>query len=123
MTPVVRKRLLIAVMAVGAVVLLGRFDPEKTVWFPKCVLVQTTGIYCPGCGTSRALHALMEGRVADALRMNALMIVALPLLATMFIRPEWFRRPWIGWTAFGVLLGYAILRNLPMWPFHLLAPH
>lgn len=123
MSPVIRKRLLIGIVAAGCLLVLSRVDPERATWFPKCILTQTTGLYCPGCGTSRALHALTEGRVTDALRMNMLMILALPLLVTMACKPEWFMRAWIGWTAFGVLLSYAILRNLPMWPFHLLAPH
>ena len=58
--------LLIAIAAAGALLVISRVDPERAAWFPKCLVTQTTGLYCPGCGTSRALHALTEGRVADA---------------------------------------------------------
>ena len=31
--------------------------------------------------------------------------------------------PWLAWSLVGVLIVFTILRNLPWWPFTLLAPH
>lgn len=39
-----------------------------------------TGLKCPGCGTQRAIHALLHGDVVTALRFNALLPVSIPLL-------------------------------------------
>lgn len=33
---------------------------------PKCFLYQYFGIYCPGCGGSRALKALLEGKIFES---------------------------------------------------------
>jgi hypothetical protein len=34
--------------------------------YPRCLLKVATGIDCPGCGGTRALHALLHGDVAGA---------------------------------------------------------
>ena len=56
-------------------------DPEETSGFPRCPVFALTGWRCPGCGTARALHAALHGRLAEALRLNAALPVALALLA------------------------------------------
>lgn len=51
----------------------------------RCLIKQYTGVPCPGCGSMRAAYALLEGRVGDALRLNALAVVAYLLLAVMLL--------------------------------------
>ena len=113
--------------------LLFRFDPAGSPFFPKCLTYTLTGLYCPGCGTARALHQLAHGHVGKALRLNPLMVLALPFLAYGLISdlvwwvkgrplPHVFMRPaWI-WLIFWVLIAYTLLRNLPYYPLTLLAP-
>ncbi len=50
---------------------LGRF-------YPLCPFHENFGVLCPGCGATRALAALLHGRVADAIRLNALFVLLLP---------------------------------------------
>lgn len=38
------------------------FDVEK--WMYPCVFYRLSGLYCPGCGGTRAVKALLEGRLA-----------------------------------------------------------
>ena len=45
----------LAVMAVVYFV----FDPTTTRLFPKCAFYALTGFKCPGCGSQRAIHALL----------------------------------------------------------------
>ena len=53
-----------AVAAAGAWV-LQRVDPNAAGSpLPGCVFYQFTGLYCPGCGMTRALHALVHGDLA-----------------------------------------------------------
>lgn len=59
------------------------FDPAGSVWFPRCPFLVLTGFRCPGCGSQRALHALLHGEVAEAWRLNALLLLELPLMALL----------------------------------------
>ncbi|BCX49945.1 conserved hypothetical protein [Haloferula helveola] len=101
----------------------------------RCVLNDATGIHCPGCGMTRATHAALEGRFADAFRFNPLGVILLPI-ALLALVPEviaWVKGEPPKWRvpvgkrggiALAVLvIGFMVLRNLPWMPFRLLAPH
>ena len=49
----------------GATAFLYAVDPSRHAVYPQCLLYNTTGIYCAGCGATRAIHALLHGRVLD----------------------------------------------------------
>ena len=79
------RRSVIAMLEVAAVVVAGveiysTFDPSASRWFPRCPFLMLTGLKCPGCGTQRAIHALLHGDVLSALHFNALLPVSIPLL-------------------------------------------
>lgn len=118
--------------AAGAALVLSRLDPfARNSGLPPCPVHALTGLYCPGCGSTRCLHALLHGDLPLALAMNPLLVISLPLLGLMALnaagwRPVWLTplmrqlarpRLWL-W----VLPGYAVLRNLPWPPFTALAP-
>src|SRR5579872_6995396 len=67
------------VAALG-VVLLRTFDPATSGVFPPCPVRYLTGWYCPGCGSLRALHALLHGNLRQAWAMNPLTLIVLPYL-------------------------------------------
>lgn len=77
-----------AAVAGGAVVLIllaavyGIFDPSSHL-FPRCPFHALTGLDCPGCGSQRAVHALLHGDVVSAWHFNALLTASLPLLCVM----------------------------------------
>jgi hypothetical protein len=119
----------VGVLALG-VWLLRTFDPGAAgSLFPSCLFHDLTGWYCPGCGITRALHALVHFDLMRAFAMNALLVVCLPLLAVMALQGFTHRallpaavsrvafngRVWIG-----ALLVFGIARNLPALDF--LAP-
>ena len=120
-----------AAAAVG-IWLLHTFDPNQANSpFPGCFFFLFTGWHCVSCGLTRALHALVHGDVPGAFSMNPLatgMLLLSPLLAAWKWgwRPDWMRplavvmaepKFWL------VLLpAYWIGRNLPWFPFTLLAP-
>lgn len=49
-------------------------------WMPGCMFHKVTGLDCPGCGMTRATHALLNGRLADAFRFNPVGMVVFPLV-------------------------------------------
>jgi len=116
---------LAAAFAVAGMVALGVlffFDPANSQLFPPCPIHWCTGLYCPGCGSLRAMHLLLQGNLMGALEMNPLMVISLPIMALLVIRPRWAYFKGLPWTAFIVLIVYGIFRNIQLWPFELLAP-
>ncbi len=100
---------------------------------PGCLLYQTTGYYCAGCGGTRCLVALAHGHVLEALSHNAMavglvpfyLLWALDLLICGFTNRHPFRIPFPVWAVVLLIVAvfaYSILRNLPWYPFTLLAP-
>ena len=69
------------------------FNPESTWWMPKCPTYVLTGLQCPGCGSQRAIFALLHGHFAEAFHYNAFMVVMAPLLIFIGI-VELNRRRW-----------------------------
>ena len=124
-----------AALAAGAgatALLLARVDPfVPGNGLPPCPLYALTGWYCPGCGSARCLHALLHGELALAFAMNPLLVLVLPVQAAMALNAAgWAPRGSAPvWRALGaargwlvLLVGYALLRNLPWPPFAWLAP-
>lgn len=79
-----------AVSAMAAVAaMLYRYPPETNAFYPQCPFHALTGLLCPGCGTTRALAALIRGHLADALHLNPLAVVLLPILAAYGVAAYW----------------------------------
>jgi hypothetical protein len=115
-----------------AAVALFCFDPTLYHFYPRCIFHSATGLMCPGCGSLRALHELLHGRVAAAFRFNPLLMACLPLLAGYVGASAWRRfhlqsaRPTLSpvwmWTFLAVVVLFGVLRNLPGEPFAMLRP-
>lgn len=105
------------VAAAGAWVLYT-FPPGAVSFYPPCIFHAATGLLCPGCGTTRALHQLLHGNVAEAFRLNpflfAVMLGALVASPSLIRgeRPSWLMKPWFAWTSLAVVLGWFVLRNV-----------
>ena len=76
---------LVALVSVAAGAVLYRFPPERYSFYPRCPVFRWTGWRCPGCGTTRALAALLHGKAAEALNQNALFVLLAPLLLAYFV--------------------------------------
>ena len=126
--------LLLAGGAALVLVLLAAFDPAQHAFFPKCAFYWATGLFCPGCGSQRAIHALLHGHVGAALGQNALVVLVLPYFGYVAVRrlreatggaPVRTGAPLPRAVALGlvaVVVGFMVLRNLPGAPFAWLAP-
>lgn len=76
-------RWLLAAAAIAAIVLYLLFDPSESSLAPKCMLHVVTGFECPGCGSQRMLHALLNGNFREAWHYNAFVMCLIPVLALM----------------------------------------
>ncbi|MEE0914808.1 MAG: DUF2752 domain-containing protein [Ruminococcus sp.] len=95
---------------------------SKNITLPMCIFYKYTGMYCAGCGETRAVNALLEGNVLLALRQNALIIIALLVAIILYIETilkvvfeKKFKSLILNykfmWTFLGFLFVYSILRN------------
>ncbi|WP_263358237.1 DUF2752 domain-containing protein [Acidicapsa ligni] len=74
-------------LIVSAAVVAGgvlRAHAPGALHLPSCPFHQFTGFYCPGCGSTRALHHLLNFEFAAALRCNFMFVVLSPFLALWF---------------------------------------
>lgn len=125
-------------VVIGAVLVFGllvvfAFDPAESSVFPPCPFKTLTGLYCPGCGSLRAVHQVLHGHFLAAIRLNPLMVVFVCTGVLIFIglrlkgkNAERLRRVLsgssIGWAVLVVIVVYWFCRNVPFYPFTLLGP-
>ena len=126
---------LCAVAAVAcAAVLLYFVAPEGAPFMPKCILNHFTGLYCPGCGGLRAMHALFHGRIIEAMSYNVFaVLVVVPLGSYTLLREAVYSitgkkvkgiefNTCMATILLWAVIVFTILRNLPFAPFNILAP-
>jgi hypothetical protein len=63
----------------GGLVIVYRFPPTEYSFYPRCPIYLATHWLCPGCGSTRALHALLHLDVQSALHYNALFALLFPV--------------------------------------------
>lgn len=126
MTTTVGKRkisvwiILCALALLAGVYLL--FDPAETVWMPKCPVHVLTGFDCPGCGSQRAFHALLNGDFEGMVRANALLVIFFPFILLTGVaelnKKRWPRlyraisQPAVIYSLLGLVIAWTILRNI-----------
>jgi hypothetical protein len=103
-------------------------DPNNTAsWYPQCPFKALTGLDCPGCGITRALHAGLTGHPGRALDHNALVIVMAVVGIVWFVvsrvrvsrgrPPLTLAKPARWGIAFGVAVAaFWVLRNVAWGP-------
>ena len=68
----------ILVLLGGLIVVYKLFNPEVTGIFPRCPVNYLTGLQCPGCGSQRSLHHLLNLDIPSAFSMNPLLVLSIP---------------------------------------------
>lgn len=64
------------VLGIGGPLLWGYLSLAEKGAFPPCMFQQHFGIYCPGCGGSRAVKALLQGHILQSLYYHPLVLYA-----------------------------------------------
>lgn len=125
--PASRKLAVLAgVSGLSVAVAAGLVNPTTST-LPQCPVHALSGLSCPGCGATRALHAIAGGDVVQALNHNAFFVVAVALLTWSWVvyvvrafapnthlkikSPFTYHKLWwVGALAIGV---FTVTRNLP----------
>lgn len=109
-------------------------DARYSAVFPKCPFFGLTGYLCPGCGAQRGISSLLHGNVIQAMHDNLLLVAGLPVVISVSVvnvlnfreAQKFIQRLIISTSfvqmAFGVVMLFWFLRNIPVYPFTLLAP-
>lgn len=121
----------VAAAVAAAATWVAAVDPDQPGHYPLCPFHAGTGLWCPGCGSLRAVHALTHGDLMAAVHRNVLLVAALPVVAYAWV--GWLRaaggarsgarlrvRTGHGYALVGLILAFGVLRNLPGFSF--LAP-
>lgn len=116
-----RDKVVLAVAAVlVAMCVYFYFDPSDNL-FPRCPFLVAIGYQCPGCGSQRAIHALLHGDIVSAWHFNAMLVVFIPLIVVLIVAefrrtraPHFYRlvnSAAVIWTSAAVLILWWIFRN------------
>lgn len=93
------------------------FDPSSG-WFPPCPFRAVTGLLCPGCGSQRAVHALLNADIASAWGYNPAFVLSLPLLAVLTMSVPFSplkrlrRSVWLPRVVLAAIVAWWVGRNL-----------
>ena len=112
------------VAGLGACAYIAAVDPNHSTAYPQCPTKLLTGIDCPMCGATRAVHSLLKGDVVGAMDHNLLFVLLLPALVYAFVawtstrlgrpmKPIPMSSPWVAVPLAAVMLAFAVVRNLP----------
>ena len=104
---------------------LLRFPPASYSFYPACPIYELLHLQCPGCGGTRAIAAVLHGEFSQAMHLNALLTLLLPVAAVYgFLRycrfaqrkPLRWPRPPIAviYAAFALAAVSTVIRNLPL---------
>lgn len=77
--------LLIFACVILVVLVYKKLNPLYSNIFPKCPFYYITGYKCPGCGSQRAIHELLNGNLKNAFSQNQLLVLSIPYIIFGFI--------------------------------------
>lgn len=112
-----------------ATLVVHLYDPHEPGSYGLCPLRLTTGLLCPFCGATRAVHAMTHGEWGQAMGLNPLVTLLAPL--TVLAWGLWVLRAARGrhtdfldrvgpvWALVIAIVAFGVLRNLPALQPHL----
>ncbi len=71
------------------ILLYKTYNPGSISYFPKCPFKEFTGLKCPGCGSQRSIHYLLNFEFLNAFKANAILVLSIPYLLLGFIFDIW----------------------------------
>jgi len=116
---------LVIIVFVPLLIIYGKLNPENSPLFPKCPFRILTSYECPGCGSQRAIHYLLNLKIGSAIQANALLVLSIPYILLLFLaellksKSKIFERLYkilygvkAIWTVFLIIVFWWFARNL-----------
>ena len=68
-------------LIIGILIITGYYFINKYLHlYIPCMINKITHLYCPGCGTTRMLFALLKGHIYEAFMYNQFVFILLPFI-------------------------------------------
>ena len=116
-------KIYLALFLIGSGILyLKVLSPALGISIP-CIFREITGLYCPGCGMTRASLALLDGDIYQSFRYNMLIFIIIPLLILFYVLEKRGKEKYsqvLMWGMLSITVLFGILRNFDV--FSWLAP-
>ena len=89
-----------------------------------CIFHRITKLYCPGCGMTRAIFALLNLNIKQAIRNNILVVLVMPFIVIYIINyayiwinnlkkdPSKIFPKWLWYTLLIITISFGIIRNI-----------
>ena len=69
--------IVVSIIAIIGLIMVKNHNPEEANFFIPCMFNKVTGLKCPGCGMTRAIHEILHFNFFQSIKYN---ILALPLV-------------------------------------------
>lgn len=86
--------------------------------FDGCFVRMLFGVYCPGCGGTRAVISLLHGRILESLWYHPVVLYTVVAFGYHLILR---RKPKVAWLfgALGIIVGNCLVKNILLLVFHI----
>lgn len=123
--------LMVVTSAVGMYVYF--FNPLNGLFYPPCWFHELTGLFCAGCGITRASHSFLNGDIQQALDYNLLFPLLIGIILFWMVKiggifffnktiKPTYKPKWLYWGLCIIIGIFAVVRNLSHPAFHWMAP-
>lgn len=114
-----KNKIILCIIGISCLLLFYHFlDPAHCLLAPKCPFKLLTGYQCPGCGSQRAIHSFLNGRILEGIQYNYLLPPSLLYILALLISPKGSRlyqaltSSVACWILFAVIILWWIGRNV-----------
>lgn len=126
MTEKKKRTLIVIILFISAILFLliyKRINNTYHIGIP-CIFHRITKLYCPGCGMTRAIFALLNLNLKQAVRNNILVVLVMPFIVIYIINyayiwinnlkkdPSKIFPKWLWYILLIITISFGIIRNI-----------
>lgn len=126
MTKKKKRTIIVIILFISTILFLFIYKKINSIYHIgiPCIFHKITGLYCPGCGITRAIFALLNLDFKQAIRNNILVVIVIPFIIIYIINyayiwinnlkkdPSKIFPKWLWYTLLIITLLFGILRNI-----------